>query len=123
MVAADFLSPIYHSRMTEIDYLAGIREFHRQFVEPYKGKPQGCSDDEISALEQSFGYEFPLAYKQYLKWMGRDYHGIFVGSDWFIDNVPDNTECLAELLSDYHPSFPLPEAYLCFFSHQGYMAA
>jgi hypothetical protein len=107
----------------EIDYLAEIRQFHQSHVEPYKGKPIGCSDTEIRSLEESFGFELPLAYKQYLKWMGKDYHGIFVGCDWFIANVEDNTNLVPELLTENHISFQLPEHYLCFFSHQGYMAA
>jgi hypothetical protein len=36
----------------EIDYLSEVKEFHRQFVEPYTGKPKGCWDFEIRALER-----------------------------------------------------------------------
>jgi hypothetical protein len=107
----------------EIDYLAEVKEFHRQFVEPYKGKPKGCWDFEIRALEKSFGFELPLAYKQYLAWMGKDYNGVFVGCDWFISHVEDNTALVPELLEENNISFVLPENYLCFFSHQGYIAA
>lgn len=107
----------------EIDFLAEIKEFHRLHVEPYKGKPKGCRDFEIRRLEGSFGFELPLAYKQYLKWMGKDYRGIFVGCDWFISNVEDNTDLVPELLTENNISFELPKHYLCFFSHQGYMAA
>ena len=107
----------------EVDYLAEVKEFHRQFVEPYKGKPKGCWGFEIRALEKSFGFELPVAYKQYLAWMGKDYNGIFVGCDWFISNVEDNTALVPELLEENNISFILPENYLCFFSHQGYIAA
>ena len=107
----------------EIDYLAEAKEFHRLHVEPYKGQPKGCKDAEIIVLEASFGFELPLAYKQYLSWMGRDYDGIFVGCDWFITNVEGNTALVPELLEENGVSFELPELYLCFFSHQGYMAA
>lgn len=107
----------------QVDYLTEIREFHRQFIEPYKGKPKGCSSNEIRGLEESFGFELPLAYKQYLAWMGKDYHGVFLGCDWFITNVEDNTALIPELLAENNISFKLPEHYLCFFSHQGYMAA
>ncbi|HEY9404058.1 MAG TPA: SMI1/KNR4 family protein [Pyrinomonadaceae bacterium] len=110
-------------KANEIDYLAGIKAFHRAHVEPYKGKPKGCWDFEIRRLEKSFGCELPLAYKQYLKWMGKDYRGIFVGCDWFITDVENNTELVPELLAENNVSFQLPAHYLCFFSHQGYMAA
>ena len=35
----------------------------------------------------------------------------------------DNTALVPELLAENNISFELPEHYLCFFSHQGYMAA
>lgn len=106
----------------EIDYLIEVKDFHRRFVQPYKGKPKGCSSEEISLLERIVGFELPLAYKQYLAFMGRDYNGIFVGSDWFITNIENNIDLVPELLAENGISFDLPEHYLCFFSHQGYMA-
>lgn len=107
----------------EIDYLSEIKEFHRRYIEPYKGKPKGCQDAEIRSLEKSFDFELPIAYKQYLAWMGKDYRGIFVGCDWFISDVNRNTVLVPELLKENEISFILPENYLCFFSHQGYIAA
>jgi hypothetical protein len=107
----------------DTDYLVKVSEFHRHFVMPYKGKPKGCRASEIRALEKSVGFDLPLAYKQYLAWMGKDYNGIFVGCDWFITNVEENTALVPDLLKENNISFDLPEHYLCFFSHQGYMAA
>lgn len=107
----------------QIDYLADIREFHQHHVTPFTGQPKGCTPDEIEALEESFGCELPAAYRQYLAWMGKDYDGIFVGSDWFITNVAENTRCLPELLRENGVAFILPEQYVCFFAHQGYIAA
>lgn len=46
-----------------IDYFSEIKDFHKNFVEPYKGKPPECSETEIKQLEDYFGFEFPLAYK------------------------------------------------------------
>lgn len=106
-----------------MDYLGEIKKFHSLNVEPFKGKPKGCSPDEIRALEQSFKFELPLAYKQFLEWMGKDYNGIFVGCDWFMGDVASNTEIVPDLLEANGISFELPENYLCFFSHQGYMVA
>jgi len=113
----------FKSESGEFDFLSVIRQFHKEFIEPYKGKPQGCQESEIKALEKNFKFELPLAYKQYLAWMGRDYNGIFVGCDWFISDVYKNTELVPELLDENKVLFQLPENFLCFFSHQGYMAA
>jgi hypothetical protein len=106
-----------------MDYLAEIKAFHRKHVRPYSDRPQGCWGFEIRRFEKALGFELPLAYKQYLRWMGKDYNGVFVGSDWFLSNVVENTQLVAELLAENQISFELPEHYLCFFSHQGYMAA
>jgi hypothetical protein len=106
-----------------MDYLKEIKKFHTENIEPYTGKPIGCSQDEINELEKYFGYFLPEAYRQYLEWMGRDFKGVFVGSDWFITNVLDNTELLPKLLAENKIDYKLPQYYLVFFSHQGYMAA
>jgi hypothetical protein len=55
--------------------------------------------------------------------MGKDYNGIFVGCDWFITNVEEITALVPDLLKENNISFDMPEHFLCFFSHQGYMAA
>jgi hypothetical protein len=106
-----------------MDYLSELKKFHAENVEPYKGKAVGCSQEEIKELETKIGYPFPEAYRQYLEWMGKDYHGAFVGSNWFITDVIGNTEYLPELLAENKVDLKLPEHYLVFFSHQGYMAA
>jgi hypothetical protein len=106
-----------------LDYLAEIKEFHRKQIKPYIGSPIGCREKEIKALEQDIGFSLPEAYRQYLRWMGKDYEGVFVGGDWFITHVIDNTRYLPELLAENDVEFSLPEHYLAFFSHQGYMMA
>jgi hypothetical protein len=55
--------------------------------------------------------------------MGKDYEGVFVGSDWFVTSAIDNTKYLPELLAANKVRFQLPEHFLAFFSHQGYMVA
>lgn len=99
------------------DYLSEIKQFHAEFVKPYTGKPKGCRDAEIRELEKHFGFELPLAYKQYLKFMGRDYYGVFMGSNWFVGNAIDNTAWLPRFLAENKIEFELPENYLVFFSH------
>ena len=106
-----------------MDYLHEIKEFHSLNIEPYKGKAVGCSENEIKEIEVKIGYSLPDAYRQYLLWMGKDYKGIFIGCDWFISDIIDNTELLAELLIENQVNYKLAKHYLVFFSHQGYMAA
>jgi hypothetical protein len=101
-----------------IDYLAEIKQFHAEFVQPYTGKPKGCRDSEVRKIEDYFGLELPLAYKQYLKFMGKDYNGVFIGSNWFVGNVIENTEWLPQFLVEKQIEFKLPERFLVFFSHQ-----
>jgi hypothetical protein len=55
--------------------------------------------------------------------LGRDYAGVFAGSNWFARDVIDNTENLPILLAENNVQFELPEQYFVFFAHQGYNAA
>jgi len=103
-----------------MDYLKEIKEFHKQNIEIYEGKTIGCTEEEIAILEKEIGFKLPLSYKQYLLWMGHDYKGIFVGSDWFITSVLENTKYTASLLKSNKLEYILPKNYLSFFGHQGY---
>ena len=106
-----------------MDYLREIKEFHSREIELYTGKAVGCSENEIKEIELKIGYDLPEAYRQYLQWMGKDYKGVFVGCDWFITDITDNNELLAELLIKNQVDYKLAKHYLAFFSHQGYMVA
>lgn len=106
-----------------MDYLTEIKQYHTENIEPYIGKPEGCGQEEIVDIEKKIGYPLPEAYCQFLKWMGKDYRGIFVGCNWFITDVIANTEWLPQLLAENNIDFELPEHYLVFFSYRSYMAA
>ncbi|WP_186775705.1 SMI1/KNR4 family protein [Rubripirellula tenax] len=106
-----------------IDHLAKLKLFYEQQVFPHIGAPIGCSEDEIDGLERVVGHPLPLAYRQYLRWMGRDHRGIFVGCDWFLNDVRANTEYLPGLLAENHVQWNLPDHYLAFMGHQGYITA
>ena len=69
------------------------------------------------------GFALPEAYKQFLQWMGCDFDGVFVGSDIFLRDVVSNSKYLSELLKKNELEHDLPENYLAFFSHQGYVMA
>lgn len=105
------------------EYLAEIKQFHKQAVEPYTGKPVGCCEREILLLEQKTGFALPEAYRQFLRYMGKDTDGVFRGSGWFLGNIGLNDPLVTDLLEENAVTFQLPEHYFLFFSHQGYMAA
>ena len=83
----------------------------------------GCNEGQIKELERSLPHPLPVAYREYLKWMGADHSGPFRGSDWFAKDVIENTEYVPELLRDNNVSWELPDTILSFFCHQGYMSA
>jgi hypothetical protein len=101
-----------------MDYLAEIKR-----IAPRSLKPVGCNEQEVVDLEAKIGYALPEAYRQYLLWMGNDHTGILGGSNWFLRDVIENTEYVPELLAENSVDFALPEHYLAFFGHQGYMTA
>lgn len=105
------------------DYLAEIKAYHSEFLEPYTGKPVGATEVEIAQLETRIGFRLPLAYKQYLLWMGKDESGVFAGSSWFLKDVLSNTLDAPHLLKLSKVKYRFPSKYLVFMGHQGYMYA
>ncbi len=119
----DYLYPVEHFLM---DYLSEAKHFHKEAIEPYKGPTNGATAEEIAALEQEIGFALPEAYRQYLLWMGKDYEGCFVGSEWFLHrhyNARDYTELVTELYGLDLEKYPLPKHFFLFFHHQAYEAA
>ena len=108
---------------TGTDHLRKIKEFHKLAVEPYLGQPTGCRLEEVTDLEKRLGFGLPLAYKQYLVWMGRDTAGILKGSECFLSDVGRITKALPGILRENGIKFQLPEHYFVFFCHQGYRMA
>ena len=106
-----------------MDYLTELRRFHQLAIQPYRGIPKGCSSRMLAQFEQSLAHELPLAYRQYLAWMGEDYTGIFQGTNCFITDVHANTAALPNLLEENKIAFALPASMLVFYMHQGYVAA
>lgn len=101
--------------------IAHAVEFHRAMVEPSRGQPVGVSERKVASLEARLGCRLPLAYREYLLWMGNDQDGLLRGTDCFLGNVEANEQALAELLREN--GLP-PPAYrpVVFFLHQGYIA-
>lgn len=105
-----------------MDYLSEIKQFYKRQVSRFR-KPKGCGKELIEKLEDEIGFLLPAAYKQFLQWMGCDFYGVFVGSDIFLRDVVSNSKYLPELLKENGLEHDLPDNYLAFFSHQGYVMA
>jgi len=99
------------------------KRFHAEHLEVKLGAPVGASAAEVVALERTIGFSLPQAYKEYLLWMGKDHHGIFRGSGWFMGNVIANRTVLSYLLEETGSAYQLKNTDVVFFTHQGYMAA
>ena len=84
--------------------------------------PIGSPENEISELESSLDCTLPKSYREYLRMMGNDYNGVMVGTNCFLSDVVSNNEYLPELLEENNLyDFGLPEKYVAFFCHQGYI--
>lgn len=59
-----------------VDHLVEVKHYHRTMVAPWTGPPVGCTEAEEAALCARIGWPLPLAYRQYLRWMGADYSGV-----------------------------------------------
>ena len=103
--------------------LNDAKALHADLVAPVFGSPVGASKEEVAALESQIGLKLPEAYRQYLVWMGRDFNGIFRGSNWFISDIESNREVLRGLLEEIGSSYELAPSHIVFFTHQGDMAA
>jgi len=108
--------------VAEQDFIAPLRDLHRRRIEGAFGKPVGATASEIAALSEALGESLPQAYVQFLLWMGKDYHGIYHGTNIFITDVLENTAALPELLAENRLA-PLTGKQLCYQSHQGYFMA
>lgn len=96
--------------------------YSKQYGARY-GVPCGSSEHEITELEKAFRKRLPGVFREYLRWMGNDKRGRLEGSDWFLDNIHENTEYLSDFLLENEVAVEGFIQPLCFFVHQGYMAA
>jgi len=85
------------------------------------GEVRGCTEEEIEWLEQKVGLCLPLAYKSYLRAMGKGAGDLFVGTDIFLLQVPGLSADAADVLRELDPSLQLPPDAFVFGSHQGYI--
>lgn len=109
--------------MPSVDGLKECRDFYAKVLQPHFGTPLGVSETKVSDLQQKLGFVLPESYRQFLFWMGNDKHGALRGSEWFADDVLPNGEFLEEFLADNGVTETTSARRVCFFVHQGYMAA
>lgn len=109
--------------MPSVDYLKECRDFYARVLQPCFGAPLGASETAVSELQQKLGFTLPESYRQFLLWMGEDKQGPLRGSEWFVDDILPNGEFLDEFLLDNGVAETNPVERICFFVHQGYMAA
>lgn len=109
--------------MQDYDYLQECRKFYEQRLLSKFGPPVGATEAEVAELRANLDVNLPIAYHQFLLWMGKDKHGALKGSEWFIDEVCENGEFLDELLAENEVKRTASNPIVCFFVHQGYMAA
>lgn len=109
--------------MSSVEQLKDCRDFYAEFLQVRFGDPVGATAASVSDLEQKLGFALPESYRQFLLWMGQDKNGALKGSEWFVDDVLPNDELLDEFLADNEVAEAVPSKRVCFFVHQGYMAA
>ncbi len=109
--------------MTSKSILRAAREFHQHHVVARLGEPRGASVSEVEALELALGFAIPVAYREYLLWMGHDVDGVFRGTECFIEHVLTNTAALPELLRENGVAVLETGRLVCWFMHQGYIAS
>lgn len=105
------------------DYLLECRNFYNKYLLSEFGQPEGSQEEKISFFEGKYMLRLPKAYRQYLLWMGNDIAGVFRGSEWFLKDLVDNNQFLPEFLDENKVPYNKKKNPICFFSHQGYMAA
>ncbi len=105
------------------DYFEKCKQYYKENIQEGTKIPLGCSSKEIQDIEIQNNFVLPLAYKQFLSWMGRDKAGVFVGSNIFFDDIVSNTKYLEETLKECQIDFQHKGRPLCFYSHQGYIYA
>lgn len=100
-------------------YLDAARKAFEELQTFTKEVPVPCTEAEVRELEQKVGLTLPLAYKEFLLWMGHSAGGLLVGTDIFYEHLPLQ-EAAIELLAENNVTEKLPDTAFVFMMHQGY---
>ncbi len=103
-------------------YLQRAKRYYESELYGEFGAPRGASDREIMEVEGRLGRVLPAAFREYLRWMGNDFEGIFRGTDCFLRDVEANTEWLPSFLEECGVVFADTATVICFWCHQGCVA-
>jgi len=103
--------------------LRKTKEYYNDSLRMNYGDPIGASLSEISDIESTIKNRLPISLKEYLSWGGKHGNGPLIGTDCFISDIIDNTEYLPEFLKLNGLTNPKGDAYIVFYSHQGYVLA
>ncbi len=76
----------------------------------------------VENLELALNSTLPDTYRDFIRNIGAYERNALIGSDFEIYDLLENNEGLVELFQDNNLDFELPEKYLCFLMHQGYIA-
>ncbi len=85
-------------------------------------QPEGCTADQVQAMEKQLGINFPPSYREFLLWMGVSPAGILLGSDWLIDDLPDLKRKTIKLMQSNNFPMQLPADAFVFWMNQNNVA-
>ncbi|MGZ3581989.1 MAG: SMI1/KNR4 family protein [Ktedonobacterales bacterium] len=88
------------------------------FAQSSDGRP--CTLEEVRSLEDLLGHRLPIAYKEFLLWMGHGAGPFLRGTDVFFQDLPGMLEAAKDLLNENGIEDPLPDDAFIFYMHQGY---
>src|SRR5438034_575581 len=102
-------------------------EFFESVVERLKsaglapfGSIRGCSESEVTQLENHFGVHLPQTYRDFLKYFGKQAGRLFEGTDCFYEQLWNLRFWAEELLQADAQHFILSRDSFVFSMHQGY---
>jgi SMI1/KNR4 family protein SUKH-1 len=81
---------------------------------------QGCRDEDIERLERESGVALPIAYRLFLRRMGRSAGAFLVGTDFRFADLGGLLRQAEQLLQETQSPFRLKDADFVFAVHQGY---
>jgi hypothetical protein len=81
----------------------------------------GCTPEEIAWIEADQGVALPANYRAFLRSMGRDAGGLFVGTDLVFPDILGARAGAMELLLENQVPHVLPATAVVVYLHQGYI--
>ena len=105
------------------EYLGLVKELQSKASHLLPRSPSGCLPTEIGELIESIGSDLPLAYEEFLLWMGQDDGGALGEYRSSINDLDTNSISLRELVEENDLHGVLPEHYLVFMADEGHKYA